>query len=167
MGRLRLLSRLAAVWALGASGCTAPEPVPDYCPFDSGEVAYDAKSAYPFCQLTGDAGYLEYCPQTDQGWGASFWHAEGADSRLCANDDECNACTCFAPCGAPSDCPLPGTGTAPPDCLVKVRGGDRPGSCFLRCDEGQACPDGMECHLFPEDPAWVCAWITSGSRCDL
>lgn len=48
------------------------------------------------------------------------------------------------------DCPLPGSGTAVPACLMfstKV--------CSLPCD-GLVCPDGMDC--IDTDSGWLCVW---------
>jgi len=80
------------------------------------------------------------------------------DARTVCRDDEpfCDAYpdaqfpelnVCTGPCESEADCPAPATGDATVTCS-----GD-PAGCVLECDEGEACPDGMEC-----SPAGACMW---------
>ncbi|MFT3764524.1 MAG: hypothetical protein QM820_03250 [Minicystis sp.] len=45
---------------------------------------------------------------------------------------------CDHACATDADCPVPGTGTAVPYC-------GRTNSCWLPCDNGETCPQGLTC----------------------
>jgi hypothetical protein len=45
---------------------------------------------------------------------------------------------CAHPCETASDCPVPNTGNAQPQCRAT-------GVCQLFCGDGQSCPDGLAC----------------------
>jgi hypothetical protein len=169
-----------------------PEPVPNTdagmsesevleCPFNE-ELSYDPGAAYPFCQWgelpspfgmqPGQAppaplGWEKYCPQYEDSWGFYNWHAEGDTGELCENDDTCNACNCSIHCDqdTPSGCPAGETGNATPACFNVQAGAVGSGDCWLTCNEGEQCPDGMQCVFNPEYASMVCAWITEGDRC--
>lgn len=172
-----------------------PEPVPSAdagmsestdvleCPFNE-TLTYDPGAAYPFCQwgpLPGPMviqpgqpmppseplGWEKYCPQYEYSWGFFNWHAEGENAELCENDDTCNACNCSIQCDqdTPSGCPAGETGNAVPTCFNSQPGITASGDCWLTCNEGEQCPDGMQCVLNPEYGSMVCAWITEGDRC--
>jgi hypothetical protein len=49
--------------------------------------------------------------------------------------------SCVHPCETASDCPVPITGNAEPQCTVG-------GVCRLFCGEGQSCPDGLACSVY-------------------
>jgi hypothetical protein len=68
----------------------------------------------------------------------------------CLNAPGYGACT--ANCGDVADCePAPPTGDATLTCDDVT--GDRMDDCYLGCDSGQTCPDGMECFMNV-----VCLW---------
>jgi hypothetical protein len=67
--------------------------------------------------------------------------------------NECNEfCHCYVPCDDASECAVPPTGNATPECILGEVGESN--SCVLECDDGLTCPDGM-----------VCSDMWSPSRC--
>lgn len=134
-----------------------PADAPE-CPF-RGDLAYDATDPYPYCQRTEGMAFLDFCPPGPTTWGASFWHAERRESRYCDGGD-CNACMCSIDCDVDADCPAPTSGTADASCLWPG------GYCFLTCDNGELCPEGMYCVNHLEYEHFVCAWISHGDRCE-
>ncbi|HEX2878263.1 MAG TPA: hypothetical protein VHO25_01875, partial [Polyangiaceae bacterium] len=81
------------------------------------------------------------CP----GSGASGW-----GNGLCFS-----AKRCLIPCETALDCPDPGSGDALMECLNNS-------TCVMRCDDGQTCPDGMQCVPRPtEEQSW-CMWVNEG-----
>jgi hypothetical protein len=88
------------------------------------------------------------------------WHVEGSTSSYCGDPKDCNACLCAVSCRDastgeedPSKCPVPPSGTAAPECLQDQA------FCYLTCDAGEICPDGMSCVHTLEIWRFVCAWV--------
>jgi hypothetical protein len=92
------------------------------------------------------------------------WHADGLESRYCADDADCNACVCFHDCSSDADCAPADTGSAPSRC-VPYPTGHAHSQCFLTCDAGEPCPEHMQCVNMLEYDHFVCAWMTTGDRC--
>ena len=136
------------------SGDTGSSPQPE--PGASTGVRPGPDSPYPYCEWNG-GDYKPYCPPSDGAWGYITWFVDGDAASYC-DGGNCNTCICTATCGtaeAPdaSLCPTPTSGTAVPECLSPQA------MCFLTCDAGQICPDGMQCVLEPEIARRVCAWV--------
>lgn len=149
------------------------------CPFDE-NLTYDPDLAYPFCQwetyvppfIDTDpdrepTAFERFCKPLPGGWGYYNWHAAGENSGLCNNDGSCNACNCAVACNhdSPSGCPSGETGNATPACMNPDSSISGSGDCWLTCDAGEQCPDGMQCVPMPEFGRDVCAWLTEGDRC--
>lgn len=132
------------------------------CPLTEGS-ARDPTAPYPFCQHEGPDGYLAYCPMSLRSHGYLTWHATKGDSEYCSETVACNSCVCSATCASHGDCPRPGSGSASPECLVLPGGASQ---CWLLCDEGERCPDGMACVDNLEFGHFVCAWVSHGDRCE-
>jgi hypothetical protein len=145
----------------------ADEPAPldvdslPECPFDDGTV-HAGDAAQPFCQEAG-MGYARFCPPTGDGHGYLNWHAEGLESRFCEDEADCNACVCFQSCSFDDECRDGETGAATPQCVILPTG---PSQCFLTCDDGEECPAHMQCVDMLEFRHFVCAWMTTGNRCE-
>ena len=64
-------------------------------------------------------------------------------------------------------CPEPETGTASAQCVEG--GGLR--QCFVMCEHGETCPDGMRCVETASgdelEGRHVCAWTVGTDRCSL
>jgi hypothetical protein len=118
---------------------------------------YDAP--YPYCEWN-DGDYEPFCPPTTDAHGFSNWHVEDGTSSYCGDPQECNACLCSVSCRDestdeedPANCPMPPSGTAAPECFFDQA------FCFLTCDDGETCPDGMRCVHLLEIERFVCAWV--------
>lgn len=69
-----------------------------------------------------------------QGFIGCLTSSESPGYNVCFISECEDACDCFAP---------PATGTAPVVCAEILDGGGT--GCALACDNGETCPDGMEC----------------------
>jgi hypothetical protein len=139
----------------GVAGTTTPGPAADAAPRD------ETDPNYPYVEWLNGRGYEKFCPRFAGGWGMQCWSFDGRRSELCQDPANCNACTCFVPCGQNSldaGACLPGaTGRAVPECVA-----DSPnsvGSCMLTCDRSGPCPNGMTCADYPDLPRKVCVWL--------
>jgi hypothetical protein len=56
-----------------------------------------------------------------------------------------------------SDCPAPPSGTASVSCEALTPIGIPFSACVLRCENGETCPDQMQCTLVLPDLGW-CTW---------
>jgi hypothetical protein len=125
-------------------------------------------SPYGYCRWAGADGYEPYCAPTYMGHGYSNWHVEGDTSSYCSNGPDCNACLCFLSCGPIMNdqsewmdiaCPEPTSGSASAECLGPPNSNK---SCWVTCDHGEQCPDGMRCVDMLELGRDVCAWVNDG-----
>lgn len=107
-----------------------------------------------------------------------YWPGE---ELLCPNaggaggwsDDNCTAVQCDVSCETELDCPDPGTGNPTFECRNSTHTNQYDGNCALLCDNGETCPDGMDCTPRPpndSDPdqgqLW-CMWASGRSSCEL
>lgn len=88
------------------------------------------------------------------------WQLDGDPMSSDCEAEECNACLCYASCQPlgtsepdASLCALPTSGTAQPECLSPQP------ACYLTCDDGAICPDGMQCVDNHDVQRSVCAWV--------
>ena len=93
-------------------------------------------SPYPFCSTNGgeEGAFVSHCRYGE----FHVWNSLDLPGQA--------ACVCDVPCSSDDECPDPGSGTAVPSC---VPNDDGEGGCWLPCNEGETCPDGMQCA-----PAW-------------
>lgn len=145
------------------------EEVVAYCPIGE-DVHYDPDANYPFCQLSDvpsgntRAAWMERCRYSVRydshqeidgaGVGVLGWVGEATDE---SETDPMNFCLCLVGCRHDGDCESPETGDAQAVCLD--------GSCMIRCEEGETCPDGMMCSESDEFGS-LCGWGTRGTGCD-
>jgi hypothetical protein len=76
--------------------------------------------------------------------------ANNDPALVCLPDEVClyagmDAACMEQGCAAAGDCTIPATGTALPQCLDLT--GDGTNECYLSCEAGETCPDGMICVL--------------------
>jgi hypothetical protein len=72
--------------------------------------------------------------------------------EVCINDGGANGVCGDVTCADASECAAaPATGTAPVACADLVGDGD--GDCYLSCELGETCPDGMACQF-----GLLCMW---------
>lgn len=64
----------------------------------------------------------------------------------------CTFCVCHEPCNTDDDCAAPPGVTAQGQCTED-------GMCFLHCDGGKTCPDGMTC--VDDEHGDICVWATA------
>ena len=134
---------------------TQDEPAEDVVA--DGSPALDG--TYPRCDPA--RGWEQCAPSVDQQV-ITLWHVDGDAAELCGVK-ECNVCLCAISCFEegeshspdPSVCPIPHSGTAVPVCPGEP---NTLKSCWLTCEHGESCPDGMSCVLQPEFELRVCAW---------
>ncbi|MEX1365369.1 MAG: hypothetical protein AB1Z98_19740 [Nannocystaceae bacterium] len=119
---------------LGFCGLPSAHPClshPGACP------PADADQTYPWCSLVATTGCergLYYAVYDDFG---------------CTTE-----CSCTVPCEDASQCPIPATGTAIPECVPTGIEGQN--TCVLPCG-GVTCPDGMACG---DAMSSICTWTS-------
>lgn len=100
----------------------------------------------------------EQVPGSVVGIGRIAWSsADGSP-----DDEPLNFCVCLDECESDAECPSGDTGTATPSCLTR----EVQKLCFLACDNGETCPDGMTCTQEDGVDQQVCAWGTRNAGCD-
>jgi hypothetical protein len=151
-----LLLSAGSMLALSGCGDISVEPIRAKAPAGVSPV-FDSDDPYacelvrndqPLTHYAGD-GFDSNCKATGN------WCLR-TGSRSFATDLETGevsvhqefAMVCQEPCQVDSDCPAPESGTAVASCFFfHEPSPENPvGTCIVRCDSGERCQDGFECH---------------------
>ena len=113
---------------------------------------------YPFVSWQEGQGYRSACPEWDDVWGFTCWNHQDGVSTSCGLDGSpyCNACSCAVPCVPSVECPKSLSGDEA-RCLAAPTNAP---SCFVTCNPGKGCENGMTCSQHPGTGDFVCVWVS-------